>query len=432
MDSKVARALLVGPRSGALSRFERVLAEHGLRVTWGDLTDAAYQEADAFEIVFADVSSNTVALEEWFAGLERFSRGAPVVGVVPQGRVDWAFAAMRSGASDGVVADAPEGEILGCLRRNLDDVLWTNVQLRDPGLDTFLVGVSEAMSTARSALSRAARRGAPAILITGPLGVGKTRAARFVHAHFPRTDFVHISCAGSDETTLREVLFGSAGLTRPERLDGAWVRARGGFLCLEDVGRLPLSLQQDLAAAFEHEEAEGRPRALQTRVMATAVNANPALAPRLFHRFTAAHVHLPGLSSRRVDIRPTAEHILADLGRRLHRPQLTLTRDAWSHLEEAGWVGNVRQLQSTLERALLSTSGSEIDVDHLDTEITSDVPAGGVVLPPEGLDLAELERDLLLQALRRSGGNRTRAGALLGINRDQVRYRIDKFSIDLE
>lgn len=432
MDSKVARALLVGPRAGVLSRFERVLDGHGLGVTWGELTDAALPWEASFEIVFADLSVSPVALEEALAALRRITGGAPIVSVVPAGRVDMAFAVMRSGAADGLVADAGEAELLGCIRRNLDDALWTSVQLRDPGMDTFLVGVSDAMSDARSALSRAARRGASSILITGPVGVGKTRAARFVHAHFPRTDFVHINCTNSDQDTLRDVLFGDRRTLQGDRPEGAWIRARGGFLCLEDVRRLSSGVQEDLAAALEHEEAQGRPRALRTRVIATAPGGSPFFSDRLSHRFSAAHVHLPGLSSRRVDIRPTAEHILSELGRHLGRPHLTLSREAWARVEDADWTGNVRQLQSTLERALLSAAGPEIEVAHLDAEITSDMTTGAIALPPEGLDLAELEEDLVRQALRRCGGNRTRAGALLGINRDQVRYRIEKFGIELD
>ena len=100
-------------------------------------------------------------------------------------------------------------------------------------------------------------------------------------------------------------------------------------------------------------------------------------------------------------------------------------------LQGYGWPGNVRELRNVIERAMLLSDADRLDARDF-TAVTTAVTAGhDFELPATGVDLEQLERSLLIQALRRSGGNQTRAGAMLGLNRDQIRYRIEKFSLSL-
>jgi transcriptional regulator with PAS, ATPase and Fis domain len=139
---------------------------------------------------------------------------------------------------------------------------------------------------------------------------------------------------------------------------------------------------------------------------------------------------LPPLRERRGDV-PLLASYFVDLYNREFRKRIRgLTLDALAIIEKHGWPGNIRELRNAIERAMLLTNGDWIEADDLTLTRVLAVTSQ-FRLPPEGVNLEEVERQLLVQALERSGGNQTQAGHLLGINRDQVRYRIEKFGIEL-
>jgi two-component system response regulator AtoC len=139
-------------------------------------------------------------------------------------------------------------------------------------------------------------------------------------------------------------------------------------------------------------------------------------------------ITLPPLRDRRGDIPLLVNYYIDRFNREFKKKVNHVSAAAMKMLEDYGWPGNIRELRNALERAMLLIDGHTLEASQL-TMLARTVSSSRFQLPPEGVKLEELERQLLVQALERSGGNQTQAGELLGINRDQVRYRIEKFGL---
>jgi transcriptional regulator with PAS, ATPase and Fis domain len=148
----------------------------------------------------------------------------------------------------------------------------------------------------------------------------------------------------------------------------------------------------------------------------------------LFYRLQVMPIALPALRERRGDIPLLVNYYVDRFNREFKKKVTHVSAAAMKSLEEYGWPGNIRELRNAVERAMLLIDGHVLEPEHL-TMLSRQVNASRFQLPPEGVNLEDLERQLLVQALERSGGNQTQAGELLGINRDQVRYRIEKFGL---
>jgi two-component system, NtrC family, response regulator AtoC len=150
----------------------------------------------------------------------------------------------------------------------------------------------------------------------------------------------------------------------------------------------------------------------------------------LFYRLQVMPIMLPPLRERKGDVPLLASFFIDHYNREFRRRNRGLTPAAVAILEQHAWPGNIRELRNTIERAMLLATGDSIEKDDLvltrATTVTNEFK-----LPPEGVNLEEVERQLLVQALERSHGNQTHAGQMLGINRDQVRYRIEKFHLQI-
>jgi transcriptional regulator with GAF, ATPase, and Fis domain len=148
----------------------------------------------------------------------------------------------------------------------------------------------------------------------------------------------------------------------------------------------------------------------------------------LFYRLQVMPIHLPPLRERRGDIPLLANFFIDRFNREFRKRVRGLSPAATDLLQQYGWPGNVREMRNAIERAMLLIDQEWLEPEHFST-LTRTIAPTQFRLPSEGVNLEEVERQLLLQALERSGGNQTQAAQLLGINRDQVRYRIEKFGL---
>jgi transcriptional regulator with GAF, ATPase, and Fis domain len=148
----------------------------------------------------------------------------------------------------------------------------------------------------------------------------------------------------------------------------------------------------------------------------------------LFYRLQVMPIRLPPLRERRGDIPLLAAHYVDRFNTEFRKKVRGLSPSAMALLEHYQWPGNVRELRNAIERAMLLTDRAQLEAGDF-TTLTRTVSAVQFTLPPEGVNIEEVERQLLVQALDRSKGNQTQAAHLLGINRDQVRYRIEKFGL---
>jgi two-component system NtrC family response regulator len=150
----------------------------------------------------------------------------------------------------------------------------------------------------------------------------------------------------------------------------------------------------------------------------------------LYYRLRVLPVALPPLREREGDVRLLTAHFLALFNREFKKRVRSLGADAWAALEGYPWPGNVRELKNVLERAVLLADRDVLGAEDVPILPAVAPAASGFELPASGVALESLEKDLVIQALRRSGGNQTRAGRLLGLNRDQIRYRIEKYGLE--
>ncbi|MEW6271911.1 MAG: sigma-54 dependent transcriptional regulator [Thermodesulfobacteriota bacterium] len=295
----------------------------------------------------------------------------------------------------------------------------------------------------------------PTVLVTGETGTGKGLVARVLHYNGPRAEkpFIEINCAAIPENLVESELFGhERGAFTDARTSkvGLIQAADRGTLFLDELGCLPLAIQIKILKAIE--EKTIRPlgarsdRKVDVHIVA-ATNSDLEEMVRagsfrqdLFFRLSVARLEVPPLRERGDDVLLLARRFVQELAHRYRVPPKTLAPDAEAAIRRYPWPGNVRELRNTLDRAVLFAEGDVLDARAL---ALPDVGGGSLALrttgdgaleveiPEAGLDFEALERALLVQALRKSGGSQTGAARLLGLTRDTLRYRLEKFAIDV-
>jgi len=315
-------------------------------------------------------------------------------------------------------------------------------QGREFGLDA-IIGASPAMQQVKALLARIASSRASTVLLTGETGTGKDLAAKAIHYNSDRAarPFVNITASALPEQLLESELFGherGAFTDARQQKRGLFETADGGTLFLDEIGEMAPALQAKLLRFLE-EKAFKRVGGLadirvDVRVIA-ATNLNleeevkaGKFREDLFYRLQVMPVSLPPLRERQGDIPLLTTYYVDRFNREFRKRIRGLTPPALKLVEQYQWPGNVRELRNAIERAMLLADREWLEPGDF-TTLTRTVTATQFRLPAEGVNLEELERQLVVQALERAGGNQTQAAQLLGINRDQVRYRMEKFGL---
>ncbi|MEP7049361.1 MAG: helix-turn-helix domain-containing protein [Pseudomonadota bacterium] len=310
---------------------------------------------------------------------------------------------------------------LACLLKpDADDAGEPPCSTTAAGFEASLVGTSAAMSRVRIAINRLSHRSRAPVLILGDAGTGRRRCARALHFEtYPDGEFLEL-----------EDLDQLNGLER--RL--ATLRARSGSeftggltVYIRNLLDCPLKLQDKVAHLT-------RERGLSLRVVTSSHQ--PLSAPGVQQGRLGAdllrafpnELKLPPLIEREADVCELARHLAQAASKKTGQPPVRFSEAAFTRLQTHSWPENVIELAALVDRLSREHAGElidDVDLSELDTR-----PSGIVFrLPPSGLDLAALERELLAQALAMAGNNQTRAASLLGLTRDQIRYRLAKFEI---
>jgi DNA-binding NtrC family response regulator len=287
----------------------------------------------------------------------------------------------------------------------------------------------------------------PAVLIHGETGTGKELVARALHLEGPRSGgpFVEINCASLPSHLVESELFGherGAFTDARERRIGLVEAADGGTLFLDEVGELELATQAKLLKLLEDHEVRRlgsvRQQKVNVRVLAATNRPLEAMVQAgtfrsdLFFRLGALRVNLPPLREREGDVVLLAGLFLARSARRYGKPGLHLSDEALNRLCGHAWPGNVRELANVVEQCVMLASDDLIEADDLALPVPLDSAFAGLEplnAEPAPTSLPEAERRLLLNALERNRWNVTQAARALGISRDTLRYRIDKFGL---
>ena len=363
--------------------------------------------------------------------------------------VENAVAAMKHGAYhylnkpfnlDEVSAFVDKALETSRLRREVR--LLRGSQSREYGFDA-IIGASPAMVAAKSLLERIAASPATTVLLTGETGTGKDLAAKAIHYNSERASklFVNITCSALPEQLLESELFGherGAFTDARQQKRGLLETADGGTVFLDEIGEMTPGLQAKLLRFLEERtfkrvgglndiRVDVRVVAATNRDLEEEVKAGK-FREDLFYRLQVMPVRLPPLRERVGDIRLLVAHYVDRYNREFRKRVRGLQPAAQALLDQYRWPGNVRELRNAIERAMLLADNGLLGVEDFAT-LSRTTTTSIFRLPPEGVDLEAVERQLVIQALQRAGGNQTHAGHLLGINRDQVRYRIEKFGL---
>ncbi len=382
------------------------------------------------------------------------------------------ISALRGGAYDFVAKPINLEELRVTIRNGLEaHQLRREVrQVRRERARQFsfdqIIGESPAVRRMLSLARKVAESEVSSVLLQGDSGTGKDLVAKAVHygSHRSEGPFVAINCAAIPATLIESELFGyekGAFTDAKTRKEGLFEQAEGGTLFLDEIGELELGLQAKLLRVFE----EGSFRRvgglkdipLDVRIVAASNRDLRAESEAghfrldLYHRLSVIQVDIPPLRERGDDILLLAGHYIRQFGERLklHRKMRGLAPEVADAFRRYAWPGNVRELRNVIERALILEDSDVITPEYLPRDLAAEAgyvapqtssPARSsaqsqpapvpFALPPAGLSLEELETSLVRQAVARSGGNQTRAAELLGISRDQLRYRLKKMGAD--
>jgi DNA-binding NtrC family response regulator len=399
------------------------------------------------------------------AELHRSDPGIPVIMLTGQGSVDMAVEAMKLGAVDFLTKPV----VLGKLKLVIDKVLgeerteknlayYRDRESQDSGI-ARLLGESGPMRQLKAMVQRLLEAEAalgddepPAVLITGETGTGKEVLARAIHYDGPRQrgPFIELNCGSIPAQLLESELFGherGAFTDAKERKLGLVEAADGGTLFLDEIGDMDSALQVKLLKLLEEKSVRrlGSVRDQKVNVRIVAATHQPLeqlvregrFRSDLFFRLRIIQISLPPLRERGEDILLLARHFLHQQRARYKKPLLHFSTDAECAMLSYGWPGNVRELRNVIEQTVLLATDPLVEPRHLPfCAILGN--AGGAeaagpqatrTLPESGLPLEVAERNMLLEALGKSGWNVTQAARLLGISRDTLRYRIDKHGL---
>jgi DNA-binding NtrC family response regulator len=329
------------------------------------------------------------------------------------------------------------------LRREVRALRATQAQ--PYGIDR-IVGESEVMVRVRSLLSKIAASPSSTVLLTGESGTGKDLAAKAVHYASARAakPFMNITCSALPEALLESELFGHergafTGADKQKR--GLLESAEGGTVFLDEIGEMAPGLQAKLLRFLEEKSFKRVGGAVDVKVDVRVIAAtnrkleDEVRAGRfrddLFYRLNVLPIALPPLRERASDIPALLSFYVDAFNAEFKKHVTGIAPEAMTRLQAYRWPGNVRELRNAVERAMLLAEDNVLGPDQFPLPSAARAQlTEGVELPKDGINLEELERSLVVQALEQSGWNQTRAAGLLGLNRDQIRYRIEKFKLE--
>jgi DNA-binding NtrC family response regulator len=301
------------------------------------------------------------------------------------------------------------------------------------------------MRAVRDLITKIATSEAGTVLIEGENGTGKELAARAIHFGSPRANqaFMDINCSTLPDNLIESELFGherGAFTDAKSTKKGLFELADGGTILLDEIGDMKPAMQVKLLRVLETRQFRRvggtQDIAVDVRVIAST-NKNLAEAVArgefrqdLFYRLKVISVKMPALRDCAEDIPCLAEHFLKSFAEEFNKPPKQLAAQTLAALKRYPWPGNVRELRNAIERLVILEAEDVVLPQHLPPEICAGVKQNGkwlVELPAGGVALEDVERQLVLQAMERAGGNQTHAAELLGIERDALRRRLIKY-----
>ncbi|MFN0119603.1 MAG: sigma-54-dependent transcriptional regulator [Blastocatellia bacterium] len=410
----------------------------------------------SFDLIITDVKMPDVTGIELLRAVREQSPETMVIMMTAFATINSAREAFKLGADDFIQKPFDVDEFRLIVRKALEkrELRQENAllkrELHRRGQLGDIIGRSPKMQAVYQMIETVAAN-ASTILIHGESGTGKELVARAIHTLSARRDrpFVSVNCGAFTETLLESELFGyvkGAFTGAQTNRKGLFEAADRGTIFLDEIGEMSLSMQVKLLRVLQERRirrvggTEETP--IDTRIIA-ATNRDlekmvktSEFREDLFYRISVIPMEIPPLRQRREDISDLVQHFLAKFATQSGLPVKHYHPEVMRYLEEYEWPGNVRELENTIERAVALETENEIQPSRLPERVLRYSPqqaSGDLNLPENGMDLEsylrELEKNYLLEALRRTGGNQTRAAELLHMTVRSLRHCLDKYSI---
>jgi two-component system response regulator HydG len=450
VSGPVSRLLIAEDDPGAGEALRQAFAGGGYEVVLAATGGAArgvFQEQGPWDAVLTDVVMPDVdgltLLREFVAAPE----APPVIVMTAYGSIERAVQAMKDGAYDFLEKPLDltglRAAVQGAIERRRGEAAEGAVRsrLRSAERKTLLPGTSPLMARALEQARRVARTNAT-VLITGESGTGKELLARMIHTESLRVrgPFVAVNCAGLTESIIESELFGHVkgaftGAVRAKK--GKFELAEGGTLFLDEIGEVPPNVQVKLLRVLQEREVErvGGEEAVKidVRLICATHRDLDALVKEgtfredLYYRIKVIVLRLPALRERPEDIPDLADHFRRVANERNRRKVRGFAPAALERLRQYAWPGNVRELENVVEQAVVLSQGEVIDVGDLPEEVTGDRGPRDVLRIPVGNTLAEAEKELILETLRKANGNKTQAAKMLGIGVRTLYRKLEEY-----
>ena len=451
-----ATLLLVDDEPANLDSLERIFAREGYRTQRAETGAAALallRDRPA-DVVLTDLMMPGMSGQELLRAVRAVAPDAEVVLMTAYGTVEAAVAAMKDGAYDFLTKPLKRHAVLKSVAQALEKrrLVLENKQLRArlAGVSSPIVGQSPALRATLDIIRQAAPSSAT-VLLLGESGTGKELFARALHEHSSRAQqpFVPINCAAIPETILESELFGyerGAFTGAVARKEGRIERAQGGTLFLDEIGELSPAVQVKLLRFLQEGEIErlggtstvkvdSRVVAATNRDLSAAVQAGK-FREDLYYRLNVIQVVLPPLRERVEDIPLLADHFVARYAAKNNKQFSGITPGAMEALEAYAWPGNVRELENAIERAVVLSPGSEIDIDALPQPLLHAARGPRGPIPPAlegrtlsiplGTTMEEIELRVIRETLRHTKGDKNLAAQLLGIAARTIYRKLDR------
>jgi DNA-binding NtrC family response regulator len=436
------------------------LREEGFQVEQAALGKNAMEllALSSFDVVLTDLMMPGMSGEELLARVRQSYPATQVVVLTAHGTIDSAVQAMKNGAfyyltkptdREALVMTVGKAAELAYLKQE-NQILRTQMEgkLQVEGIIGQDPSIEEIIHIVRKVAPSNST-----VLIQGESGTGKEVIARAIHRLSPRASrpFVAINCSAIPDTLIENELFGherGAFTGATERKMGLIESADKSTLFLDEIGDLGVGMQAKLLRVLQEREVrrvggnesfrvDVRLIAATNRVLAEEV-AEERFREDLYYRINVVTITLPPLRDRRSDIPQLANHTLARFSHLANGRVKEISREAMEVLLDYSWPGNVRQLESAIERAILLCEGDRIMPRDLPQEVLVRKSVGKIErsrsgdrfeIPPDGINFEQLERDLIIQAMERADWVIAKAAKMLGMSYRTLQYRLDKFAI---
>ena len=431
--------LVVDDEKAQREILEMILSEEGYDVTTAASGEAALKFAKErrFDLALTDLKMTGMDGIELLQHLLAYDSSIIVILLTAHGSIESAKEALRRGAFDYLEKPYDKTALLETINRALD---------RLDAIDIEIISASPKMEAVKKMILKVAHSNST-VLVRGESGTGKELIARAVHNQSPRSGemFQAVNCAAINENLLESELFGH----EKGSFTGAHAEKKGlfeiadrGTLFLDEIAELDVGIQAKLLRALQERKIRRvggtHEISVDVRVIAAtnrdlrAMVADGRFRDDLYYRINVLSIDVPPLRERHEDIPVLIDYFLKKHTKNTSRLVRGLTPETKKLMLDYSWPGNVRQLESAIERAILLSEGDLIAPEDLPSEVRQEVgPAseGAFKLPAEGINFEDVERNLITQAMEQTDYNITKAAKLLGLTFRTLQYRLEKFGI---